>query len=167
MTPRLFYGKYRGKVKDNADLAQRGRVEVVVPQVLGSKSVWALPSMPVAGPGVGFFALPPKGANVWVEFEGGDPEFPIWSGCFWDEGELPPALPASPSVATWKTKSISLVLKDLGEGAGFTLEVLPPAVAAPLKLSFTSAGIEIVNGKNSVKLTPTSVTINDGALEVV
>jgi len=39
--------------------------------------------------GVGLFFLPPKGANVWVEFEGGDPDYPIWSGCFWSDGEVP------------------------------------------------------------------------------
>ena len=48
-----------------------------------------MPCAPFAGSGVGFFALPPVGANVWVEFEGGDPDYPIWSGCFWGAGEVP------------------------------------------------------------------------------
>jgi hypothetical protein len=167
MSLQRFFGKYRGKVKNNLDPLQLGRLQVEVPAVLGTGSLsWAMPCVAFAGPGVGFFALPPDNANVWVEFEGGDPDFPIWAGCFWDVGQVP-AKPASPFSVILKTQSISLQLMDTPGGGGVTLEVLPPAVTAPLKLSLTSTGIEIVNGKNSVKLTPVAVTINDGALEVI
>ena len=46
-------------------------------------SGWALPAVPYAGDGVGFFMIPPIGASVWIEFEHGDPDYPIWTGCFW------------------------------------------------------------------------------------
>jgi len=162
-----FYGKYRGKVSSNLDPLQIGRIQVTVPEVLGAGRLsWALPSMPFAGPGVGFFAVPPIQANVWVEFEGGDPDFPIWSGCFWDPGQAP-AHPAIAEMVVLKTLGITLQISDIPGGGGFTLEVNPPAVAIPLKMAFTSAGIEIVNGKNSIKLTAASVTVNDGALEVI
>ena len=79
-----FYGKYRGKVENNVDPLQQGRVQVTVPAVLGDGRLsWAMPCAPYAGSQVGFFAVPPVGANVWVEFEAGDPDYPIWSGCFW------------------------------------------------------------------------------------
>jgi uncharacterized protein involved in type VI secretion and phage assembly len=78
-----FFGKYRGKVKNNVDPMQQGRIHVSVPAVLGEGSLsWAMPCVPYAGSQVGFFAIPPVDANVWVEF-GGDPDAPIWSGCFW------------------------------------------------------------------------------------
>jgi hypothetical protein len=162
-----YFGKYRGKVANNVDPLQLGRLQVEVPKVLGdSRLSWAMPCVPFAGPGVGFFALPPVGANLWVEFEGGEIDYPIWSGCFWGPGQVP-AKPAIPQVVALKTQSIALTLSDVPGGGGFTLEVNPPAVATPLKLTFTSAGIEISNGKNSILLSAASVNINNGALEII
>ena len=83
-----FYGKYRGIVTavDQATL----RIKATVPAVLGTTPTgWCLPCVPYAGPGVGFFFIPDAGAAVWIEFEGGDVSYPIWSGCFWRAGELP------------------------------------------------------------------------------
>jgi hypothetical protein len=167
MTGPTFYGKYRGKVTNNIDPLQMGRVQVSVPMVLGDGRLsWAMPCAPIAGPGVGFFAVPALDANVWVEFEAGDPDYPIWSGCFWDKGQLP-VKPANPFTTVLKSKSVTLTLVDLPGAGGFTIEVKPPAVSAPLKLSFTSAGIELKNGKSSIQLSPLSVNINKGALEVI
>lgn len=162
-----FFGKYRGKVENNLDPLQQGRLQVSCPAVLGEGSLsWAMPCVPFAGAGVGFFALPPSGANLWVEFEGGDPDYPIWSGCFWGLGEVP-AKPALEQMKMIKTDSITLTLSDLPGIGGFTLEVNPPAVATPLKMVFNAQGIELSNGAASVKLTPASVSINNGALEVI
>jgi hypothetical protein len=162
-----YFGKYRGKVENNIDPMLLGRVQVSAPAVLGDgKLSWAMPCLPYAGSGVGFFVVPPVGANVWVEFEGGDADYPIWSGCFWGVGEAP-AAPAIPAMKVLKTDGITLTLSDLPGAGGFTLEVNPPVVATPLKLAFTSAGIEVSNGAASVKLTPASVSVNNGALEVI
>ena len=61
-----------------------------MPAVLGTTPTgWCLPCVPYAGPDVGFFFIPEAGAAVWIEFEGGDVSYPIWSGCFWRAGELP------------------------------------------------------------------------------
>ena len=85
-----FYGKYRGLVTDNNDPIQAGRVQVSVPEVLGSIDTgWALPCTPYAGNGSGLYVLPPVGAPVWVEFEAGDPSRPIWSGGWWGPRETP------------------------------------------------------------------------------
>jgi hypothetical protein len=154
-------------VENNLDPMQQGRVQVSVPAVLGDGTLsWAMPSVPYAGPGVGFFAIPPVGANIWVEFEGGDPDYPIWSGCFWGIGEVP-ALPAIAEMKVLKTDGITLTLSDLPGAGGFTLEVGPPVVPMPLKLVFNASGIEITNGGASVKLSPVSVSLNNGALEVI
>lgn len=162
-----FFGKYRGKVENNIDPMQLGRIQVSVPAVLGDgKLSWAMPCVPYAGSGVGFFAIPPNNANVWVEFEGGDPDYPIWSGCFWGLGEVP-AVPALAQMKVIKTDGITLTLSDLPGVGGFTLEVNPPVVATPLKIVFDATGIELTNSAASVKLTPVSVSLNNGALEVI
>ena len=78
-----YFGKYRGQVVDNRDPEGLARLQVVVPALLQRAAVWAMPCVPYAGDGIGLFALPPIGAAVWVEFEGGDMDYPIWAGCFW------------------------------------------------------------------------------------
>jgi hypothetical protein len=162
-----FLGKYRGKVEQNIDPLQIGRMQVSVPAVLGDGQLsWAMPCVPYAGSSVGFFTVPPVGASVWVEFEGGDPDFPVVSGCFWAEGEVP-ATPAVAEMKVWKTDAITVTLSDLPGAGGLTVEVNPPAVATPLKIVFDSSGIEMTNGGSSVKLTPASVSLNNGALEVI
>jgi hypothetical protein len=162
-----FFGKYRGKVQNNVDPQQQGRIQVSVPAVLGEGSLsWAMPCVPYAGPGVGFFAIPPVGANVWVEFEGGNPDYPIWSGGFWGLGEAP-AAPALDLIKVLQTDSITLKLDDTPGAGGFTLEVKPPAVSVAVKLVCDANGVELTHGSASIKLTPASVSINDGALEVI
>ena len=93
---RRFYGKYRGFVVDNADPEQLGRLKLRVPSVLGDDVVtgWAMPCVPYGGDvNQGFLFIPEVDGGVWVEFEEGDLEFPIWVGTFWSkpggESELP------------------------------------------------------------------------------
>lgn len=162
MTP--FYGKYRGKVINNVDPMFLGRVQVSCPTVLGSNTInWAMPSSPYAGPQVGFFAIPPIGANIWVEFEGGDPDYPIYSGCFWGTGEAP--MPAASSVTpvasmkVFKTESITLTLNDLPGAGGVELDITPPCVAIPLNMKFDSSGIKITDSTSTITITPTSIEI--------
>jgi hypothetical protein len=163
----LYYGKYRGKVKNNIDPMMLGRVQVSCSAVLGTGTQsWALPCAPYGGPGVGFFAVPPIGANVWVEFEGGNPEQPIWSGCFWDVGEVP-ATPAVPQMKVFKTDCINLQMSDLPGVGGFILQVSPPAVAVPLKLTLDVNGIKLAMAAFSIAISVKGVSINDGALEVI
>jgi hypothetical protein len=162
-----YFGKYRGKVKTNLDPMMLGRVQVSVPAVLGEGSLsWAMPCVPYAGSGVGFFMIPPVDANVWVEFEGGDIDYPIWSGCFWGIGEVP-ATPAVPQMKVIKLDSITLTLSELPGVGGVTLEVSPPSVGLPLKMTFDVNGIKLEAGPlGTVELTPAGVKINSGALEV-
>jgi Type VI secretion system/phage-baseplate injector OB domain len=162
-----FHGKYRGRVENNVDPLMLGRVQVSVPLVLGSSTLaWAMPCVPYAGSGVGLFLIPPRKANVWVEFEGGHPDRPIWTGCFWGIGEVP-VMPAIPQMKVLKTDGVTLTINDLPGVGGLTIEVGPPYTATPLKLRLSSSGIEITNAAASVKLTPASVSLNNGALEVV
>jgi uncharacterized protein involved in type VI secretion and phage assembly len=85
---RSFFGKYRGLVVDNADPQQLGRLKVRVPSLLGEQVVtgWATPCVPYGGAAdQGMLMIPEVGAGVWIEFEEGDLEFPIWVGAYWSK----------------------------------------------------------------------------------
>lgn len=157
---RQFYGKYRGVVRDNRDPQQRGRIRALVPDVFGEDlSGWALPCTPYAGKNVGLFLVPPQDASVWIEFEHGDPEYPVWSGCFWAEGEAP-AGEATKKVL--KTEIGTLTIDDTAGSGSITI-----ATTAGMKIVVNSSGITIDDGQGaSVKLSGPRVSINDGALEV-
>ena len=159
---KVFYGKYRGKVTDNRDPLMQGRIRATVPAVFGDKETgWALPSAPYGGKGVGFFFVPPVEANVWVEFERGNPEVPIWSGCFWGTGEAP-KMPATPEVKVIKTDFATITIKDMSGAGEISIES-----TTGLKMVMNISGIELSNSATKIKLTPASVSINDGALEVI
>jgi Type VI secretion system/phage-baseplate injector OB domain len=114
-------GKYRGIVLNNQDPEHRGRLQATVPEVLGEiPTGWATPCAPYAGPGAGFFTVPPPGAGVWVEFEAGDVSRPIWSGGYWAAGEPPMTPPASTPGDTfakiWRSDlGLAVALDDTGQ----------------------------------------------------
>jgi hypothetical protein len=92
-----YYGKYRGRVTRNDDRRDLGRLRAVVPDVLGTvETGWAMPAVPFAAPGAGLFTVPPAGARVWIEFEGGHVSKPIWSGAWWPAGTLPAGSDGNP-----------------------------------------------------------------------
>jgi Type VI secretion system/phage-baseplate injector OB domain len=98
-----FFGKYRGIVVNNIDPLQIGRLQALVPEVLGQiPSGWASPCVPYAGTGSGLYAIPPLGAGVWIEFEAGDTSRPIWVGAWWAAGEVPVNEQMIPSLPTTK-----------------------------------------------------------------
>jgi uncharacterized protein involved in type VI secretion and phage assembly len=152
-----FYGKYRGIVTevDTSTL----RIKATVPAVLGTTpSGWCQPCVPYAGPSVGFFFLPDAGAAVWIEFEGGDVSYPIWTGCFWREGELPAE--ATPTVRGIVTAAPHQLLFDdeadevsLGDSNGGSVV-------------FDSSGVTTTRGGKSVAVSDSSVALNNDAFQV-
>jgi len=121
-----------------------------------------MPCVPYAGSGVGFFAIPPEKANIWVEFEGGNPDYPIWSGCFWGEGEVP-AEPAKAGMKVLKTDVGTITLNDLENSI-----TIATNGKKSMKIEINAQGIEITNGQGgSIKLEGPKVSINGSALEVV
>jgi hypothetical protein len=167
------FGKYRGVVTDNADTASKARLKVRVPAVLGDLEVWAMPCVPYAGDGVGFYSLPEAGTGVWVEFEAGDPSFAIWSGCFWGDGELPDDSDAN--VKIWKTTSLSLRIDDGAEelavestaGATFVVGEEVVTESGQAKLTVGSDGVVGEMGSIKAEVGQASFKVNDGALEVM
>jgi hypothetical protein len=144
-----FFGKYRGQVAANKDPLHLGRIQVKVPAVFGTgQSSWAMPCTPYAGKDLGWFAIPPVNSNVWVEFEGGDPDYPIWTGCFWGEDQLPQLarVEEPDKVQVFRTPyGITFTLSNLGENKGLTIVVETPTVERKLKMVFNADGIEINN----------------------
>jgi hypothetical protein len=124
-----------------------------------------MPCVPYAGDGVGLFAVPPVGASCWVEFEGGDPAYPILAGCFWADGQTPGD--GLPTTKVLKTDGITVTVTDLPGSGGLTIVVGSPAVPAEMTVACTSSGIELSIGASKVVLSTSSVSVNDGALEVV
>jgi hypothetical protein len=153
-----YWGKYRGKVLDNLDPLLLARLVVDVPAVPGMLLNWAFPCVPYAGLAQGFFALPPIGADVWVEFEGGNPDYPVWTGCFWESAQLPPAASAASlgytEVKELESQFARLVLNDTPEVGGITLSVNDPAVNVPVVLEMTSVGLSITVGAMSLLMNP-------------
>ncbi|MCA9933412.1 MAG: hypothetical protein KC415_05780 [Anaerolineales bacterium] len=159
MSGQTFYGKYRGTVVDNGDPNGIGRIKARVPDIFGDEdSGWALPSLPYAGDRVGLFLIPPEDAWVWIEFEGGNPDKPIWSGCFWTEGTTPDTSGAVEKKIL-KTDAGTLTIDD-SEGS-ITIET-----ADGMTIILNSEGIEINAGSGNVKVNGSQLTVNDGSLEV-
>jgi uncharacterized protein involved in type VI secretion and phage assembly len=161
-----FYGKYRGTVFNNADPELRGRLQAVVTDVLGmTPTTWALPCLPMAtgtGPPMGIFCVPPIGAGVWMEFEHGDPDKPIWSGCWFSTGMTPPLAvlsppPASQLVIQTQLGNVLCISDMPGPTEGILLQT---TALAAISISDTD-GIIISNGKGAViTLSGPAVTIN-------
>ncbi|MGW0630284.1 phage baseplate assembly protein V [Streptomyces sp. NPDC002758] len=161
-----FYGKYRGVVaavrQDDGRVDPRGRIQATVPDVYGTeRSPWALPAVPYAGDGVGLYLVPPVGASVWIEFEHGDADFPVWSGCFWAERQRLPATAETAKVL--RTPAGTVTLDDSSNAPGITIET-----TGGLKITIDGNGIEINAGRNGViHLDQNKVTVNRDGLEVM
>ncbi len=160
-----YFGKYRGKVENNIDPKMMGRIQVSCPSVLGDgRLAWAMPCVPYAGPGVGMLLLPPNGANVWVEFEEGNSDRPIWAGCFWGVGEAA-SFPPTPEFKTLKTEAFTLTIMEPPKAPNAAIITLQSA--SGMKVVMNPAQMEVTNGAGaSITLMGPKVTINNGALEV-
>jgi hypothetical protein len=163
-----FYGKYRGMVVNNVDPMQQGRIQASVPAVSQVLSTWALPCVPITGRQQGVFIVPQVGANVWIEYEAGDPQFPIWSGGFWGSAADVPVLalagvPGNPNILLQTMLQNTLVLSDLPGPTGGIMLKSPTGAS----IIVNDTGIYITNGKGaSIVMVGPTVTVNQGALVV-
>lgn len=149
-----YYGKYRGTVINNIDPNRKGRLLVQVPDVMGTGvSSWAMPCMPLTGLQMGAYLIPIIGAKVWIEFEGGDPDQPIWVGGFWgSEAEVPAtvnsATPGIPVMILQSPIMNAVVISDTP---------IPPMIAG---------GVMLKSGASSITVGPDGVTITAPRVEI-
>jgi uncharacterized protein involved in type VI secretion and phage assembly len=172
---RHFYGKYRGFVVENADPEKLGRLKLRVPSILGNEVVtgWAMPCVPYGGDAnQGMLFIPEVDAGVWVEFEEGDLEFPIWVGTFWSkpggESELPfPNQPDGSEDSAVQDPPTRKIIKTLEghtiqfeDGNGDPRIIISDGQSENL-IVFEQKGISITNKNNSIKLTDKGIVIKD------
>lgn len=171
---RPYLGKYQATVHLNIDPENRGRLQLIIPDVLGTMpSTWAEPCTPLAGPTgppMGVYMVPPKGAGVWAEFERGDINYPIWSGCRWGgPSDIPPLArlgpPTDPNIVIQTLAQHCLVLSDSPPTPATGGIVLKSSGGAMIVVN--DSGIYISNGKGaSITLIGKQVMINQTALVV-
>jgi hypothetical protein len=173
-SPNRYYGKYRGLVINNIDPLQIGRVMVQCADVLGEiPSSWALPCVPAAGIQAGMFIVPPIGSQVWVEFEQGNPDYPIWTGGFWGLvadvpvfATAPPAIPPGQNIVLQTSGQNTLILSDAPPTPATGGIVLKSVSGAMIVVNET--GIYISNGQGAtITLIGPAVAINETALTIV
>lgn len=170
MNGEKFFGKYRGTVVNNIDPMQMGRIQAMVPDVSALlPTSWAMPCVPVAGIQTGVFTVPIIGSGVWIEFEQGNPDYPIWVGGFWGSAAEVPAIarlapPAVPSFCFQTPLQNGIIVSDLPGPTGGIM--LKSATGATIIVNDT--GIYIQNGKGaSIVMAGPSVTINNGAMVLI
>ncbi len=161
MTPR-FFGKFLGFVVDNEDPKHLSRVKVRVPEVFDTEDTgWAQPCE-LSGPHTGIAAVPAVGSLVFVEWPAGDTSrMPIWSGGPRTDGDgVPGAGPDTILLITAAGNKLSV--EDSSGSEAIAVEAVSGA-----KVTLDSAGMVLEFGNQKVALTQSSVSINDGALEVM
>jgi hypothetical protein len=154
-----YYGKYRGVVTDIADPLNQCRIRASVPAVLGEHSCgWALPCAPFAGDGHGFVMLPKVGSGIWIEFEAGQLDRPIWSGGWWANGERPN--PQGDEVRVIVSgKGHSVILDDEAD----TVKLVH---AGGPEITMTATEIVLTCGACEIKVGTSSISMNNGIVKV-
>ena len=154
-----FYGKYRGLVRDIDDPESLCRITAEVPAVYEEQeSPWALPCFPFAGKKHGLVLLPEKGDGVWIEFEAGDINRPIWTG-FWFASDEQPEPKTSKARVLVTTAGHKVVLDEDED----KIQIVHPG--GP---EFTMSGDEIVLklGSCELKITQDEINLNNGMVKV-
>lgn len=167
-SPEKFFGKYRGVVVNNIDPLGESRLLVNVPAIPHALNMWAQACVPYAGLLEGFHVIPAIGSNVWIEFEAGNPSYPLWVGFYWGSAlemtHRKTVNPLAPALAKiLKTLCSEFTLDDTPAIGGAKLESLPPAVPVPATLQFDTDGISLTCGLSSITMNPvTGIKISVG-----
>jgi hypothetical protein len=144
--PSRYWGKWRGIVVDNLDPLELNRLLVEVPAIPALATSFALPCAPYGGLQVGMVLTPMIGANVWIEFERGDPSFPVWTGCFWLEGQKP-LIAELPTQQVFVTGSLQAMINDIPGAAELMIELGPPGIEIPVILSINTEMVSLSVGE--------------------
>jgi uncharacterized protein involved in type VI secretion and phage assembly len=170
MSDAPLFGKYRGTVINNVDPLQIGRIQAMVPDLAGFvPGTWAMPCLPMAGINTGVFTTPMVGSGVWIEFERGNPDYPVWVGGYWGSAAEVPVLahavpPGVPGITIQTPLKNGIVVSDVpGPTGGILIQTTTGAM-----ISVSDVGIIISNGKGAIiNMTGPTVDVNLGALTVI
>ena len=154
-----MYGKYRGIVSDVDDPDGMGRIKAKVDALNGSETTWALPVVPFAGSGHGLVLIPEAGDGVWIEFEAGDTNRPLWTGGWWASGAMPPDGDIKKRALVC-SNGHKLVLDEDGE-------IVQLKHAGGAEITLTASDITIKIGTAQIVLSASGVNVNNGALTVL
>jgi phage baseplate assembly protein gpV len=151
-----YFGKYRGIV--TAVDVDQCRIRARVDNLLdGEETGWALPAAPFAGDGHGMVMLPAIGSGVWIEFEAGNLDLPIWSGGWWASGQAPDP---QAKVRTIVSETGNKVVFDDDE------DKMTIAHHGGPKIEITASEIAITVGPSTLKIGFDSISLNDGVIKV-
>ncbi|WP_338761597.1 phage baseplate assembly protein V [Massilia sp. METH4] len=154
-----YFGKYRGVVTNVDDPENQCRIRATVPAVLADKETgWALPAVPFAGDGHGMVMLPEVGAGVWIEFEAGQLDSPIWSGTWWASGQRPDPQGAAVRVLV-SVHGHKVVLDDAAD------ELVITHGGGP-EIKLTSSAVEITCGACKLVIGQQDISLNNGLIKV-
>lgn len=156
--PGKYYGKYTGIVTDNRDPDKLGKLTVSVPAIFPEEEhAIAQPALPY-----GYFFVPEVGTKVWIEFEGGDPGLPLWTGVRYVPGEWAAEAEADPpELRVIKTAAGHLVVFNDKKGEA-KIEIRDGVNGHVITLS--ADGVTIKDGKSGHELATSAqgVTLKDG-----
>ena len=154
-----YFGKYRGIVTNVDDPNNQCRIRATVPAVLGEHDCgWALPAAPFAGDGHGMVMLPKVGSGVWIEFEAGHLDHPIWSGAWWASGQRPDPQGAGVRVIV-SEKGHKVILDDEAD------EVKLVHGSGP-EITMTATEIVLTCGACEIKISNENISMNNGMVKV-
>lgn len=87
----LYYSTYRGFVSQNNDPKKMNRLQLIIPHLdpVTPYEYWAWPSGMWGGENHGVQMIPSIGDMVWIEFENGNADYPVWKHAGYAESELP------------------------------------------------------------------------------
>ncbi len=174
--PEHYFGKYTGIVKDNRDDQNLGQLQVSVPAIFPPDDVvLARAALPY-----GYFFVPENNAKVWVEFEGGDPGLPLWTGVQYVPGEWPDEAKANPPqkrviktaaghliIFDDKDGEAGIEIKDGVNGHDITLNNQGISVKDGVNnhsITFDSTGVTVKTKSGAkVQMTATGVTVDSGS----
>ncbi len=154
-----YFGKYRGLVTDIDDPSNQCRIRATVPAVLGEQACgWAMPAAPFAGDGHGMVMLPKVGSGVWIEFEAGRLDNPIWSGAWWASGQRPDPQGAAVRVIV-SERGHKFILDDDAD------EVTLVHGSGP-EIKMTATEIVLTCGACEIKISNQNISLNNGLIKV-
>jgi uncharacterized protein involved in type VI secretion and phage assembly len=176
-----FYSVYRAKVVDNKDPDFLGRIKVSCPYMNRGADLpqWVVPMPSFAGADHGIIFVPEIGEGVWIKFERGDKDYPMYTAQWWGTGEMPADFKKNPPTARGiRTKAKHQLLFDddpaklkveLRTSKGHIIQVDEIAETLLIK---TVKGMKMLFEDKTKKITVTdaggdTLTMSNGATKIV